>query len=63
MVGQFCDVAASGSRPLLGDVTALSPLLIASVSLHVIAPSMCRRHHALCTMCTPYANDVITAFL
>ncbi len=34
MVDQLCDVAASRSRPLLDDVAVLSPLLIASVSLH-----------------------------
>ncbi len=62
MVGQLCD---AGSCTLLDDVAVLSPLLIASASLHAIAvltPSMCCRPHtwawhALYAMRMPYGRN------
>ncbi len=37
LVGSEGEYYAFGSRPLLDDIAVLSPLLIASVSLHAIA--------------------------
>ncbi len=65
MVGQFRDVAASGSRLLRDDVTLLSPLLLASAcdcicdTIDALPTPHTWVRHALCARRKLACNDCI----